>query len=356
MKKLLHLICISFLTIAIFSCNHSSSDTLQNGGEASNDPDLIPLPLIIDNTKVENNKVKIGAGKLEVKDIIAKFKYGSVPEEQIDVVILNAPFIIEEGETKELNLKVEAIKGKHKSWQGSVTVTRGKILDAIMVLGGRVQGKEQRVFFEGEELISILNGEEKTIEILGPLASVYLFSEKIKWDSARITDKGVSIFEKPGYYKSYTGYAIMIAQSNTANFEIVSNGKTITGKLKLSQKINTLVDHPALNLYIDGTMVTKNEDDEPKGDLLELLCKGGYEISVGKDIATIQIASPLTFRTTINGRPVFAMKNIIPDLPSWHVAFQKIEGITDVAQDVVVEIISLIGGCQPVTWRFKIKK
>ena len=356
----------SVLAFALFSCNHGTSNT-----NNSNDPELTLVSMTINKVEVKNEKVSIEAGTIESKDIVAKFKYGTVTEEEISVVVEGSSFSIAVGETKELSLKVEAVKNKYKEWTGKVSVTGEKpisnLLSGIIVIGGRDHGKAQRETLNKEKLVPILKGEGETIQILGPVVRVLFLSEKIKWNSIKVkikgkSDKNLDIQELPKQgFKSVAQHVDILIKTEPVetDFEIVANGETLTGKLKLARK-QDLADIPELMLFINGKEITKKADDAPKGELLEVLWDKDYEITVGEDSAKIQVASllaPLVKSVSINGTAVQLLEGKISTMPKLKVAELEIKDLTEQPKEVTVEFTSAMPTiCRNVSWKFKIKK
>lgn len=361
---------ISFLSFALFSCRHGAGTGEVGGGGGgdtpSNDPELSLASMSIHGVDVKDGKVSIEAEKIESANIKAKFNYGSVTEEEITVVLENSPITIAEGETKELNLKVEAVAKKHKEWTGKVSVKREKplpkLLTGIIVIGGRDHGSPQREVFNKEKLTPILKGEETTVEVLGPLVRILFASVDKKWDSVTVNNKKLDVRKVQGFESMalHVGFLVK-TEPEEFSFEIVSGGEKLTGKLKLLRK-QDLADISELELFINDKEIKKNKEEAPEGELLEVLWKNNYEIAVGQDSANIQVASVLQFikEVTIDGHKVAPTKKkmtIDGGQYDYYVAEYKIEGVGEQAKEVTVEIApTLTTIFQPVIWKFKIKK
>lgn len=282
MKNIKNLfLCLSFLILA-FSCNNG------NNSKPTHELKLVSMKINDDDVKItiENKKQVcrfiLDKDKEEIiaKNIEAHFSYGDVTDDILTVSIENAPFKLQQGENKNLKLKVAAVSGEHGEWQGEIRVTREQEvfdhLSAIEVHGARNNGVLSGESFENDSLKQILRGEVKTIEVLGDRPTVWFMSSKQKrLSSVKVNGSELEINDGSTYGVkniATTTRNLSNKETDSIGFVIVAEGKTSKGKLIIKKKAG-LTDITDLDLFIK-TDVTNYELIRSKGsDMFQELTK-----------------------------------------------------------------------------------
>ncbi|MGP1438045.1 MAG: hypothetical protein ACTTKH_03125 [Treponema sp.] len=287
MKNIKNLfLCLIFLILA-FACN--------GNGNKGRDPKLVLISLKIHSesvamtTKPEstiaNGNVTIGTTKETVgaENIIASFKYGDVTD-IIPVTVVNGPISFEAGQKKRVTLKINSVAGQYRKWTANINIEREKDiftdhLSGIEVYGGRNKGVQQHLEFEGEDIISILKGEPKTIEIIGDSATVYLLSRNSKYSEVKVNGQSIS----PTYNSAYKSIARftrkLTSDTDDVTFTITADGNISKGKLIFNKKSGKF-DIPDLALYMKNkkqntySLIQANDG----GDMFEALAGSGLTI------------------------------------------------------------------------------
>lgn len=354
-KHIFLCVCIAICSIfAHVSCKKPNQDT----GNLQEEKELVLTSLKIHGEEVDITKPKLSVDvslkhtSITIKNIDAKFNI-----EGAKVLLKEAEIPLKEGEAVPIELEVKASKGKWKAWNKTVFVRQlkdeitqpKKLIDTLYINAGKINN-EQTSKASAEDVDRILNGEDVTVEIVGPYAEVVLGSRTQTWSLLKINGSDTPHVLQGDY-----------ASVALKRIELDEIGKVVDVKIELGAKrkfasasfkikrVEGKVDIPDLSLQIN-----KDEFSPVDKEFWALLYSTSKTATLkSPDPAMIKVRcrQNLIKSIKINHTPVATIEN---DEKGW---FGKgsISGISASGTDVLIEIEPLDAeNYRTLTWHFKL--
>lgn len=276
MKKLFFKMSTILLTSLIIfaSCKHDAKSKDEGNQNPKDLPSLKLEKLLIHGEKVTENattkkkEITLEQDKILAENIEAHFSYDTIPDEKIDVVIKDSPFILDKTKSKTLHISIPSKKDKYKAWEQSIEVSWKKekepsldLITKASLMGSHEKGVQ--FFATSEQIEKLIKNQGLVLEMKGPRALLLIGSNKTTWTKCVVDKRELQFQALPSLgFKSYVFVSINLEQAGqTTEHKILveAGGKKQETSFKI-KRLEGTVDIPTLKLIVVSSDVITEEN------------------------------------------------------------------------------------------------